>query len=113
MFGISQPSTSRIISEVSDAIARLKGRYIFMPRNHAERQESFRQFFEIGPFPTVIGTIDCTHVNLSGQGGDYGEICSNRKKYFSINVQSVTRAALSFQDIVARWPGSTHDSYLR
>lgn len=34
----------------------------------------------------------------------------NRKGYFSINVQIVGDARLRIRDIVARWPGSTHDA---
>lgn len=34
----------------------------------------------------------------------------NRKSFFSINVQCLTDANLKFLDVVARWPGSVHDS---
>lgn len=83
-----------------------------MPRNRDELQKNFEKFYEIGRFATVVATIDCTHVKISGQGGDDGEIYRNRKQYFSINVQSVSNADLSFQDIVASYPGSTHDSHI-
>lgn len=83
-----------------------------MPRNEAERQENFKNFLDIGCFPTVVGTIDCTHVKIKGPGGNEGEIFRNRKQFFSINVQTVSKADLSFQDIVARWPGSAHDSFI-
>lgn len=43
-------------------------------------------------------------------GGADAEVYRNRKGYFSINVQVVTNADLLFADIVARWPGSTHDA---
>lgn len=39
-----------------------------------------------------------------------GEMFRNRKGYVSINVQEVCDADLKFLDIVARWPGSVHDS---
>lgn len=43
--------------------------------------------------------------------GDHdGEIYRNRKSYFSINTQIVAGEDLKILDIVARWPGSTHDS---
>lgn len=110
--GISRSSVSRIIQEVSEAIASLSSKYIFMPRNQEEITRNYRQFFEIGSFPTVIGTIDCTHVKIQGQGGVDGEVFRCRKQFMSINVQSVSSADLKFQDIVARWPGSTHDSHI-
>lgn len=110
--GLSQQSVSDIVQKVSFAIATLNDEFIYMPRNRDELQNNFQQFYEIGSFPTVIGTIDCTHVKISGQGGNDGEIYRNRKQYFSINVQSVANADLSFQDIVARYPGSSHDSHI-
>lgn len=42
-------------------------------------------------------------------GGDQAENFRNRKGYFSFNVQTVSDANLKILDIVARWPGSTHD----
>lgn len=90
----------------------LKNQYVFMPRDKQELTRNIQRFYNIGSFPTVMGTIDCTHIKISGQGGDDGEIFRNRKQYLSINVQSIASADLKFQDIVARWPGSTHDSLI-
>jgi nuclease HARBI1 len=109
---MSAKSMGRAVKEVSIAIARMKNDYIAMPSSTEELKNNFRMFYEIGKFPTVLGTIDCTHVKVAGQGGDTGEIYRNRKQFFSINVQSVANADLSFQNIVARWPGSTHDSHI-
>jgi len=110
--GVSQQTTSRIVKEVSNAIAMLKDEFIFMPRNVDALRKNFSMFYDIGCFPTVAGTIDCTHIKISGQGGDNGEIYRNRKQFFSLNIQSISSADLKFQDIVARWPGSTHDSHI-
>lgn len=43
-------------------------------------------------------------------GGSNGEIFRNRKGYFSLNVQTMCDSNLKIMDIVARWPGSSHDS---
>lgn len=43
-------------------------------------------------------------------GGQNPEVFRNRKGFFSINVQTVCDPNLKILDIVARWPGSTHDS---
>lgn len=40
------------------------------------------------------------------------EIYRNRKGFFSINVQTLCDADLKILDIVARWPGSAHDSLI-
>lgn len=43
-------------------------------------------------------------------GGQQAETFRNRKGYFSLNVQMVCDAGLRIQNIIARWPGSVHDS---
>ncbi|XP_011860215.1 PREDICTED: putative nuclease HARBI1, partial [Vollenhovia emeryi] len=43
-------------------------------------------------------------------GGDDAEIFRNKKSFFSLNVQVVANANREIIDIVARWPGSVHDS---
>lgn len=110
--GISAASLSKFVLQVSEAIAKLRPKYINMPRNDEERRRNFTGFMNIAGFPNVIGTIDCTHVKIIGQGGQDGEAYRNRKQFFSLNVQSVANFDLSFQDVVARWPGSTHDSHI-
>lgn len=47
---------------------------------------------------------------LSITGGAQSELYRNRKGYFSLNVQMVCDAQLRIRNIVARWPGSVHDS---
>lgn len=82
-----------------------------MPQNREECSASFRGFYDLFNFPTVIGAIDCTHIKISGQGRN-GEIYRNRKQYFSINTQVVGSYDLRIQNIVARWGGSNHDSHI-
>ena len=36
----------------------------------------------------------------------------NRKQFHSINMQAICDANLIFQDVVARWPGPHHDSFI-
>lgn len=50
------------------------------------------------------------HIKIQSPGGEDGEVYRNRKSYFSINMQIVASAELKILDVVARWPGSTHDS---
>ncbi|KAH1028445.1 hypothetical protein HUJ05_001798 [Dendroctonus ponderosae] len=43
-------------------------------------------------------------------GGSDAEVFKYRKGYFSINVQAIGDAGLKLMNVVARWPGSTHDA---
>ncbi|KAK5647851.1 hypothetical protein RI129_002743 [Pyrocoelia pectoralis] len=78
-----------------------------MPDNMQQVQNDF---FDIAAFPRVGAAIDCTHVKIQSPGGNDAELFRNRKNYFSINVQAACDSHLKILDIVARWPGGTHDS---
>lgn len=67
-------------------------------------------FARIGNMPGIIGCIDCTHVVILKPPGEDSERFRNRKGRFSLNVQAVCGPNLEFFNIVARWPGSSHDS---
>nr|CAI5828785.1 unnamed protein product [Callosobruchus analis] len=54
----------------------------------------------------------CTHVKIQSPGGKIAELSRNRKGCFSIYVQTVVDTDLKTRDIVARWPGSTHDAHI-
>ena len=62
-------------------------------------------------FPSVIGCIDCTHVKIASPHQKERDFV-NRKNFHSINVQGVSDQKNRFTDIVARWPGSVHDSFI-
>lgn len=107
--GVHQTTVSRIVKRVSAAIARRRGEHIVFPNRDDERKYH-RRFYEIAGFPGVIGAIDGCHIPVSCPRGNDAELFRNRKGYFSINVQGVSGASLEFINIVARWPGSTHDA---
>ncbi|CAK1592229.1 unnamed protein product [Parnassius mnemosyne] len=108
--GLSTPTTQKIIHKASAAIASLNHEYINFPNTQQEILRNQREFYGIARFPRVIGTMDCTHVRISSPGVDQAELFRIRKDYFSINVQTICNANLEIIDIVARWPGSAHDS---
>ncbi|XP_011858266.1 PREDICTED: putative nuclease HARBI1 isoform X2 [Vollenhovia emeryi] len=103
-------SVLRIVHRVSNAIAALKDEYIKLPSTQQEIVENEAQFFQIAKFIHVMGCIDCTHIKIQSCGREDGEVYRNRKGYFSINTQVVINAKFEIIDIVARWPGSAHDS---
>ena len=104
---ISQSSVSKIVKAVSVALARKREQFIKFDTNnmHGRKQD----FYELAEFPNCIGAVDCTHIKISKLQED-PELYINRKGFYSINVQAICDAKLKFTDVVARWPGSVHDS---
>ncbi|XP_046975193.1 putative nuclease HARBI1 [Vanessa cardui] len=108
--GMSISTSHRIIHQVSSAIASLHKEYIRFPTTRQEIRKEQDCFYRIARFPKVIGAMDCTHIRIASPGGEHAELYRNRKGYFTINVQTICKATLEITDIVARWPGSSHDS---
>uniref|UniRef100_A0A8C9Z1S6 Putative nuclease HARBI1 n=1 Tax=Sander lucioperca TaxID=283035 RepID=A0A8C9Z1S6_SANLU len=105
--GISQSPLSRIIAQV------FKGefRYIRFPYTAREQGEIKMQFAAMSGFPNVITAIDCTHIAVRAPY-ENKFVYVNRKNVHSINVQVICDSKLTLTNIVARWPGSTHDSFI-
>ena len=59
--------------------------------------------------PNVVGAIDCTHIPLAAPSVN-PEQYVNRKGNFTINTQLVVNHRGAITNVVARWPGSVHDS---
>ena len=59
--------------------------------------------------PGIVGCIDGTHVRIQAPS-EHEYLYVNRKGYHSINVQIVCNSDMGIVDLVARWPGSTHDA---
>ncbi|XP_053317662.1 putative nuclease HARBI1 [Spea bombifrons] len=107
--GISQPSFSRHLTQVLKAINKLTPQYIIFPSDKAAIQTTKDGFYKISAFPNVMGAIDCTHVALSPPTED---IYRNSKNFHSLNVQMVCGPDMRILNLVAGYPGSTHDSYI-
>jgi hypothetical protein len=108
LHGVSQATVSRIFSKVVKSICQLRGEFIRMPTNITAVKNDF---FEYGSFPGVVACVDGTHIPITKpKHYDQTEIFRCRKGYYSINAQIVCGPEYLIYDIVARWPGSTHDS---
>ena len=110
LFGVDRSTVCRILHRVTHAIASLRSKYVKWPTAADELRDIMNSFFTASRMPGVIGAIDCTHVPIQSPGGDDPEIYRNRKGYFSINVQLTCDRTGYITDVVARWPGSVHDS---
>jgi len=68
-------------------------------------------FSAIAGFPNTIGDIDCTHFPIQTPTKNE-EVFVNRKGVHTINVQAVCDANMRLLDVVAKWPGGTHESFI-
>ncbi|RZC32673.1 DDE Tnp 4 and/or Plant tran domain containing protein, partial [Asbolus verrucosus] len=107
---IHNSTVCRIIRKVTSKVARLERQHIQMPKTEAEMTEIKAGFYNLHGFPRVVGTLDCTHVKIQSPGGPNAELYRNRKGYFLLNVQAICDSKLKIRHIIARWPGSLHDS---
>ncbi|KAL0882717.1 hypothetical protein ABMA27_001140 [Loxostege sticticalis] len=110
LFGLHKSTICRIIHHLSRVICCKLRSVIKMPQNVEEIRSTIAKFYNIAKFPSVIGAIDCTHIPILNPGGNNSELYRNRKDFFSINTQVIADAELRILDLVARWPGSVHDS---
>jgi len=109
-FDICKATVCRAVNKVTEAIAALRSKYVKFPASPQQRQDIMNLFYTASKMPGVLGATDCTHVPIQSPGGDDAEIYRNRKGYFSINVQLVCDYTGYISNVVARWPGSVHDS---
>lgn len=112
--GIHRQTVSRCVDSVAKGIVRtLMARHICFPRTDEEIQETMAGFYDMKQFPCVIGLIDGTLIPIKGPTDAQDEplfIC--RKQYHAMNVQAVVNSKMQFTNLVAKWPGSTHDSHI-
>ncbi len=109
--GVYQSTLSGAMPAVWDEIIRMSFRYIKFPYNAVEQADIKAQFAARAGFLNVIEAIDCTHIAIKAPSQDEF-VFVNRKHFHSINVQIICDAQMQLTNIVARWPGSTHDSFI-
>uniref|UniRef100_A0A673CVJ1 Putative nuclease HARBI1 n=1 Tax=Sphaeramia orbicularis TaxID=375764 RepID=A0A673CVJ1_9TELE len=109
--GISQSSFCSVVSEVLNTMSRRMGRHIQFPCTRDALNATKHGFYAVAGFPRVIGAIDCTHVQLVPPS-DREHVYRNRKHTHSLNVQVVCNSHGVITNVVAKYPGSAHDSFI-
>lgn len=108
--GVHQTTAGKAIKKVTEAIASRRCQYIMLQDSEEDKRKHQNGFYNMARFPLVYGALDCTHIRIQSPGGQNAEYFRNRKGYFSLNTQAVCNSDLKFSNIVARWPGASHDS---
>ena len=108
---VAQPNVSRILSDFIETVVKLAPHFIFMQRKNNEICNIKRDFYKIASFPGVIVCIDGLHIQIIAPHEDEFAYV-NRKKFHFINIQGICNANLLFLDVVAKWPGSSHHSFI-
>ena len=109
--GLSQSSISHCINDVTNALIKLAPTSIYFPTDPTTLRANKQAFHAIAHFPNVIGAIDCTHIPIKAPSLNE-EAYVNRKGVHTINVQAVCDADMRLLNVVAKWPGSSHDSFI-
>ena len=107
----SKGSVSNITKDVTQCLNSICRQYIKMPTDRAELRNVMHGFHDIANFPNVVGAIDGTHIRLRAPSADEN-FYVNRKNYHSINVIGFCDASMRFLNIVAKWPGGTHNAFI-
>lgn len=108
---ISRQNVSYVLSGVVECLVRVANTYIFMLRNQGALNEINCGLHERAGFHNTIGGIDGTDIKIKAPSTDE-HLYVNRKHFHSINVQCVCDSKLTILNIVAKWTGGTHDSFI-
>ncbi|XP_062295779.1 putative nuclease HARBI1 [Scomber scombrus] len=109
--GVSQSSVSRALPSVIKGLITLSPRYIRFPYTAVDQLQIKQDFHNMAHLPNIIGAIDCTHIRIKAPSPDPFPFL-NRKQYHSINVQLISDSKYDLLNVVARWPGGAHDSFV-
>jgi hypothetical protein len=110
--GVSQASASRIIESCCNHTLTFAEQSINFSTFIGDRIANKLAFFNSSQrkLPGILGVVDGTHVTIQAPSIDEFAYV-NRKLEHSINCQVVANHNYYILDAVAKWPGSSHDSF--
>ena len=108
---MSKTTCWKAIHEVTDAICDIAEEFIKFPEDEGTRQQIKEGFYEMAGIPSVLGAIDGTLVAIQAPSENEEQyVC--RKQIHAINVQVIGDSNLKLLNVVAKWPGATHDAFI-
>ena len=109
--GLSKASVSRSVQAVTYRLLQLVPQHVRFPTTREEMSATQEKFFRSFRIPQVAGAVDGTLVPIITPHVD-AHVFFCRKGYAAVNCQVVCDHEGIILDVVARWPGSTHDSFV-
>lgn len=100
----------RVLPRVLKAIHIIEPQYISFP-DTADQQVEIKSTISVVA-PNIIGAVYCTHIGLKAPSPDPFPFLK-QKLYHSVNVQIISNANCHPLNVVAHWPGRSHDSWWR
>ena len=108
LHGLHRTTVSRTIHRVAAAMCRHRHEYMKFPQTQMELQQVKERFYDMSDFPNVLGAVDGSLILIFAPRKDeHLFVC--RKGYHALNIQGICKANMAFTNIVAKYPGSTHD----
>ncbi|XP_056006893.1 putative nuclease HARBI1 [Ostrea edulis] len=110
LHGISKSSVcvamDRVLASFCHRLQNIK-----FPSSEEEIRQTKTEFFRKAQFPNVLGAVDGTLIKIQASSdNEPSYVC--RKGFHALNVQAVADATLRFTDLVCKWPGAVHDSFV-
>ena len=109
--GVSKNTAWLVVHDVSNALSDMARDIIKFHTSNRELQDVALAYFRIRGIPNVCGAIDGTQIAIKRPRINE-HVYVNRKGYHAINVQAICAADFIFSNIVVRFPGSAHDSFI-
>ena len=109
--GMTQAAVSNVVDGVTQALCKLAKVAITFPTSQQQLTANKFAFSAIAGFPNVLGCIDCTHVRIKAPS-EAEDSFVKRKGVHTINIQAVCDADMKLINVVCKWPGATHDSFI-
>ena len=107
--GIIKSTVSRVITKIVNALCRCRELRIEFPFQLNEIC-NIKNGFAAKGFPNTIGIIDGRHIRIATPAGDRERNFVNRKLQHTINCQIICDSKYNILNLVAKWPGITHDA---
>lgn len=110
---MSQSSVSKSITEISRILSDdLSHTYIRFPKTQSEVNSIKKRFSDDYKLEGVLALVDGTLVRLSALGSDIRNSFMSRRHFLAINVLIIIDSDMRILYINARYPGSTHDTFI-